>query len=196
MGHGNVTKGIMGYISRNTLGISALLTVTAAGPAQWEDITKRKMLTHLQRSRLTERLHRGRISSKRSFLSGCQPLNEVFQSHRWIIFTCAPRADQVFSTGVQSVVQAASQQFPYTPPLHGMNQWLSQLEGESALIQGSNTLWCLYNCPSQCRLTQFKMIDDWFVVEVHILSWASVRWCYWRHAAVWCMSILCSINPT
>jgi len=29
-------------------------------------------------------------------------------------FTCAPRADRVLSTGVHSVVQALTQQFPYT----------------------------------------------------------------------------------
>ena len=37
-----------------------------------------------------------------------------FWSHRWIAFTCAPRADLVLSPGAQSVVQAVIQQFPYT----------------------------------------------------------------------------------
>jgi len=36
------------------------------------------------------------------------------ESHSWIAFTCAPRADQVLSPGAQSVVWARTQQFPYT----------------------------------------------------------------------------------
>jgi len=39
-----------------------------------------------------------------------------FQSHIWIAFTCAPTADQVFSPGTQSVLQAVIQQLPYTFP--------------------------------------------------------------------------------
>jgi len=37
-----------------------------------------------------------------------------FQSHRGIAFTCAPMAAPVLASGDQSVVQAMTQQFPYT----------------------------------------------------------------------------------
>jgi len=36
------------------------------------------------------------------------------QSHSSIAFTCAPRADRVLSPGAQSVVQAGTQQLPYS----------------------------------------------------------------------------------
>lgn len=37
----------------------------------------------------------------------------AFWSHRWIAFTCAPRADWVLLSGSQSVVRAVTQQLPY-----------------------------------------------------------------------------------
>ena len=37
-----------------------------------------------------------------------------FQRGKGIAFTCAPRADSVLDSGDQSVVQAVTQQFPYT----------------------------------------------------------------------------------
>ena len=39
---------------------------------------------------------------------------QPFQSHGSIAFTCAPRADRVFPPGAQTVVQAVTQQFPYS----------------------------------------------------------------------------------
>ena len=37
-----------------------------------------------------------------------------FQSHGWIAFTCAPSADRVLSPGAPSVIQAMTQQLPYS----------------------------------------------------------------------------------
>jgi len=37
-----------------------------------------------------------------------------FLSHSCIAFTCAPRADRVLSPGAPSLLQALTQQFPYS----------------------------------------------------------------------------------
>jgi len=73
-----------------------------------------------------------------------------------IAFTCAPAADSALASGGQSEVQAMIQLFPYTPPLHSMNQWLNQLKGKSFPLQRSNALQHLYNFPSQCMMTTLK----------------------------------------
>ena len=72
---------------------------------------KRRMLTQLRR--LTEKLHKGGISSKRSFLSGSQPLSEVLES--WSQASdhmgelpppVLPGLTRSLLPGAQSVVQA------------------------------------------------------------------------------------------
>jgi len=52
---------------------------------QQEGLTKKKrMLTHIQRSRLAGRLHKGENSSRRSFLSGSRPLKWGLSRGAWI----------------------------------------------------------------------------------------------------------------
>ena len=72
---------------------------TAKGPVwmQWRYKGKGKRSSISEHWGSQERLHKGGNSNQRSFPSGTQPLNEdrlhPFQSHHWIAFTCAPRAD-------------------------------------------------------------------------------------------------------
>ena len=49
---------------------------------------------------------------------GCSPSSHSGE----IAFASAPAADSTLTSGGQSEVQAMIQQFPYTPPLHSMNQ--------------------------------------------------------------------------
>jgi len=72
---------------------------TAKGPVwmQWRYKGKGKHSSISEHWVSQERLHKGGNSNQRSFPRGTQPLNEdrlhPFQSHHWIAFTCAPRAD-------------------------------------------------------------------------------------------------------
>jgi len=56
--------------------------------------------------------------SRDAFPSAASPWKRLgghpFQSHRWIACICAPRVGQAPSPGAQSLVQAVTQQFPYT----------------------------------------------------------------------------------
>ena len=55
-------------------------------------------------------------------LGGVEPGSTPSGHSGEIAFTCAPAADSALASGGQSEVQAVIQLFPYTPPLHGMNQ--------------------------------------------------------------------------
>ena len=59
-----------------------------------------------------------------------------FPSHSWIDFTCAPRADPVLPPGAQSVVQAVTQQLPYTHLYRGVQH----------IIQSNKAKWQKWYC--------------------------------------------------
>jgi len=90
-----------------------------------------KMFTHilgLQTNKQTpkEAISRNSLSQWQSALKwdlgGVQPGSTPSSHSGEIAFTCAPAADSTLTSGGQSEVQAMIQQFPYTPPLHSMNQ--------------------------------------------------------------------------
>ena len=67
-----------------------------------------------------------------------------FWSHSWIASTCAPRADRVLSPGAQSVVQAMTQQLPYS--------WSNC----SDMAQKHRHEHCLYNFTDTTASKSFK----------------------------------------
>ena len=90
------------------------------------------------------------MRSKRG-AAGLQP----FCSHSWIAFTCAPRAERVLSPGAPSVVQAVTQQWPYT---HKQNQ-----QGNEILkkVFGWKKTW-IANISSWLILTKFQSeVEMW-----------------------------------
>ena len=91
--------------------------------------------------------------------------------HRWIAFTCASKADQVFSPGAQSVVQAMTQQFLHTTIL----QLVLSL---SCLAPAS---WCLFLwvflfvCFVLLSI-QTGWVHGWYFFKSS--EWIPALWCY------------------
>ena len=87
--------------------------------------SRNKDLTHVLDSRKGSKRKDLKIKNLPSWesalkwgLGGVEPSSDSGE----IAFTCPPAADSALASGGQSEVQAVIQLFPYTPPLHSMNQ--------------------------------------------------------------------------